>query len=118
MLNPYRSVTVLVSARWAGDSEHPSLGLRVVGDGRLFFRPEWTEVTVELPDREDPATVPITASFWGDSPDLRSPELANFLKRHRLEDWPTGHPPHFNLEPLGEGRFRLEFLTESGVIGR
>ena len=44
--------------------------------------------------------------------------IDHFLRRHRLEEWPSGHPPHFNLEPLGEGRFRLEFLTESGVIGR
>ena len=100
---------MLVSARWAGDPEHPSLGLRVLGDGRLFFRPEWTEVTVELPDREDAVSVPITASFWSESPDLRSPDL---------EEWPSGHPPHFNLEPLGDGRFRLEFLPESGVINR
>ena len=43
---------------------HSTYGLRVVeANVSLYFRPEWENVTVYLPDESDPAIIPLTASF-------------------------------------------------------
>ena len=56
---------------------HSTYGLRVLeANVSLFFRPEWDTVTVYLPDDADPAIIPLTASFWEGSPELRSPQRA------------------------------------------
>ncbi len=86
-------------------------GLRVPEEDRsIWFRPEWRWVTVWLPGEHWPAAVPLTESFWHESPELRSPRIRAFLVREGLETWPTGHPPHFELEPLGGGGFRLRWI--------
>ena len=59
---------------------HSTYGLRVLeGNVSLYFRPEWETVTVYLPDDKDPVILPLTASFWEGSPELRSPRIKSFF---------------------------------------
>ncbi len=105
MLDPEMIVTA-----WRGGRGYV-YGLRVLGNGRwLYFRQEWSEITLIFPDDPEPATIPISPSFWERSPELRSPHIKAFLFRNGLDSWPKHHPPHFQLEPLGGGRFRLGWL--------
>ena len=91
---------------------HSTYGLRVLeGQVSLYFRPEWESVTVYLPDTSDPIIVPLTASFWEGSPELRSPAIRDFLRRNGLAAWEKHQPPNFELVPLGEGVFRLEWIS-------
>ena len=91
---------------------HSTYGLRVLeGNVSLFFRPEWESVTVYLPDTSDPIIVPITASFWEGSPELRSPMIKDFFRRNGIAPWEKNQPPNFELVPLGEGVFRLEWIS-------
>ena len=91
---------------------HSTYGLRVVeANVSLYFRPEWETVTVYLPDEADPVIVPLTASFWEGSPELRSPRIKTFFIRYGLAPWEKKQPPNLELVPLGEGVFRLEWIT-------
>jgi hypothetical protein len=100
---------MIVSAWYDG---HSTYGVRILGrEVSLWFRPEWAEVSLHLPDRVDAIPVPLTESFWHGSPELRSPSIKEFLVRHELADWPKNQPPQFELEPLGGGSFRLKWLT-------
>ncbi|MCU0235195.1 MAG: hypothetical protein MUE90_14335 [Thermoanaerobaculales bacterium] len=100
---------MIVSAWYDG---HGSYGFRVlVADVSLYFRPEWTTVTVYLPDEPDPVQVALTASFWQGSPELRSPRIKTFFLRNDLAPWEKKRPPCFELIPLGEGVFRIEWIV-------
>jgi hypothetical protein len=100
--------TMIVSAWHDGGS---SFGLRVQEDNvSLYFRPEWIEVTLHLPGQIRPIRVPLTESFWSSAPELRSPGIRHFFERHGLVPWEKKRPPHFELEPLGGGSFRLHWL--------
>lgn len=68
-----------------------------------------------FPDSPNPATVRITPSFWRSCPELRGKAIRSFLRRNGLIPWPRDHPPHFELEPLGQGRFRLQWLEHRPV---
>ncbi len=86
-------------------------GLRVREEDRsIWFRPGWRWVTVWLDRGPWPAAIPVTESFWEESPELRSRRLKGFLERLGLERWEAGKPPHFQLEPLGGGAFRLRWI--------
>ena len=94
---------------------HGTYGLRVNGDAAmLWFRPEWRWITLHLPGEPTPACVPITPSFWEGSPELRSPRVRRFFEGHSVVPWPRNRPPHFELEPLGGGVFRLRWLGKTG----
>lgn len=86
-------------------------GLRVLeGDVSLYFRPEWDSITLSLPEDPEPLTICLTSSFWTSSPELRSPRIRAFFERHGVVPWEKNQPPHFELEPLGDGAFRLKWL--------
>jgi len=90
---------------------HSTYGIRILeADVSLYFRPEWETVSVYLPQEREPVVIPLTASFWEGSPELRSPGIKRFLRRHALTDWEKKQPPKFELVPLGEGVFRLEWI--------
>jgi len=98
---------------------HGSYGLRIGGENLgLWFRPEWRWVTVFLPDEDGPASIPLTESFWNTSPELRSQRIKLFLTRHNLIPWEKNNPPHFELEPLGGGAFRLNWLAKKPALER
>ena len=99
---------MIVSAWFDG---HSTYGVRVLErDLSLWFRPEWDAITLRLPDLPDPIKVVLTDSFWHGSPELRSPHLRDFFRRHDLGQWPRHEPPRFELEPLGGGHFELKWL--------
>ncbi len=99
---------MIVSASYDG---HGTYGLRVLGEGRgLWFRPEWRWVTLLLPGDPRPACLRVAPGFWGSSPELRSARVRTFLEREGMLRWPPDHPPHFELEPLGGGVFRLGWI--------
>ncbi len=99
---------MIVSAWYDG---HSTYGVRILEEEvSLWFRPEWEAVRLYLPDRTDPVEVPLTESFWHGSPELRSPQVKEFLLRHDLAEWPRKQPPRFELEAVGGGIFRLKWL--------
>jgi hypothetical protein len=103
---------MIVSAWYDG---HSTYGVRILDrEVSLWFRPEWTRVILELPDRSEPVDVPLTESFWHGSPELRSPHIRDFLLRNELANWPTKQPPRFELEAVGGGVFRLKWLQKVG----
>jgi len=103
---------MIVSASHDG---HGGFGLRVQEDNvSLYFRPEWAEVTLHLPGEATPVAVTLSSSFWGTAPELRSSRIRSFLDRHGLIPWEKNRPPHFELEPLGGGAFRLHWLEKVG----
>ncbi len=86
-------------------------GLRILGNGRwLYFRREWTSVRVFLPGEDEPVEITLSEGFWERSPQLRSPRFRAFFRRNGLLPWARHRPPHFQLEPLGGGRFRVQWL--------
>ena len=94
-------------------------GLRIREEDRaVWFRPSWRWVTVWLDRGPWPAAFGITESFWTDCPELRSPRLKGFLVRLGLDRWEPGDPPHFHLEPLGGGAFRLVWIEHRRVQPR
>jgi hypothetical protein len=100
---------MIVSA-WYGGGGY---GLRILeSEVSLYFRPEWTEVTVKLPDEPEPVTINLTESFWSSAPELRSSRIKAFFERHDLIPWEKQKPPHFELEPLGGAAFRLNWLEK------
>ncbi len=98
---------------------HGSYGLRVQeANVSLYFRPEWSTVSVYLPDQTEPVVVPLTESFWRGSPELRSPLIKKFFLRNGLIPWEKNQPPNLELVPLGEGVFRVEWIVQpSGQPG-
>jgi hypothetical protein len=99
---------MIVTAWYDG---HSTYGLRILGgEVGLWFRPEWRWVTLHLPREASPASITLTEGFWGASPVLRSPRIRRFLEHHSLVPWDKNRPPHFELEPLGGGVFRLKWL--------
>jgi len=91
---------------------HGSYGLRIVeAKVSLWFRPEWKSVTVHLPDQTEPVSVPLSASFWQGSPELRSSRIKAFFNRNGLIPWEKQSPPHFQFTPEGDGVFRLEWIV-------
>jgi hypothetical protein len=91
---------------------HSTYGLRVLeADVSLNFRPEWDTVSVYLPDEKEAVVIPLTASFWEGSPELRSPRIKSFFVRYELARWEKKQPPKFELVPLGEGVFRLDWIV-------
>ena len=90
---------------------HGTYGLRVLGAREgLWFRPEWSWVTVELPDDPRPACLSVGEGFWRETPVLRSARLREFFDRNGLLPWDRDRPPHFELVPLGAGMFSLKWL--------
>lgn len=101
---------MIVSAWYDG---HGSYGLRVLeADVSLYFRPEWSTVSIYLPHESEAAVVPLTPSFWQGSPELRSARIKAFFQRHDLAPWEKNRPPYFELIPLGEGVFRVDWIVK------
>jgi hypothetical protein len=88
-------------------------GFRVLeADISLYFRPEWDSIMLHLPDENNPVRIPLTSSFWTSAPELRSLRIRSFFERYGVVPWVKKRPPHFELVPLGEGAFRLNWLDK------
>jgi len=100
----------MIASAWRG-GRGSVYGLRILGNGRwLYFRREWTSVRVFLPGEDEPVEITLSEGFWERSPQLRSPRFRAFFRRNGLLPWARHRPPHFQLEPLGGGRFRVQWL--------
>jgi hypothetical protein len=71
-----------------------------------FFNPSWKHIEVEIDGALH--TFQLTSRFWTTCPEFRSSVIKEWLRHHHVLSWPKGSPPQFNLERIGEGRFRLE----------
>jgi len=74
-----------------------------------YFRKRWTSVALEL-DNGDVVDVRLSPSFWRKCPELRGVRIGKWMLDYGLAPWPRGKPPRFQLEPIGNRRFRLSRL--------
>jgi hypothetical protein len=95
-----------VSAWSSGGSTY---GIRVGTANRdRYFDPNWTAIEVEI--EGEVHRFAVTPAFWKQCPEFRDSGgtvIRDWLQRHGTLDWPSGHPPQFQLLPLGGQRFRL-----------
>ncbi len=72
------------------------------------FNPSWNEIEVEIDGEKH--RFKITPGFWRKCPEFRDSRdkvIRNWLQKYHTLKWPKGQPPHFQLLPLGNTRFRL-----------
>jgi hypothetical protein len=94
------------ASAWKNGGE--TYGIRVThADRNAYFRPEWTEIHVEI-DREW-HRFPVTPSFWRKCSEFRDQGrvIRDWLQRQFGLPWARGNPPQVELTPLGDNRFRL-----------
>lgn len=93
----------------AWSSSRGTFGIRVgIKNRDRHFKRSWTEIEVEIDGHS--YRFSLTPGFWNKCPEFRDSGTAvirEWLQRHHTLKWPTGHPPRFQLFPLGGGRFRL-----------
>lgn len=99
------------ASAWRGGSrDNPIYGIRVGRPNRdAYFMRSWTSIEVEMGGQWE--TFTLTPGFWNQCTEFRdsgTPKIRRWLECHFTTDWPKGHPPQFELVPVGEGRFRLE----------
>lgn len=73
------------------------------------FQRTWPSVIVETENGEVLDIVP-SSSFWSNCPELRRKEIGRWMVEQGLALWPKGKPPKFQLEPIGDRRFRSSRL--------
>jgi hypothetical protein len=82
-------------------------GIRVGKKNRDgFFNPSWQSIEVEIDGELHEFR--LTSRFWGTCPEFRGSVIKEWLRRNYGLPWPKDRPPHFNLEVIGERRFRLK----------
>lgn len=87
-------------------------GLRLsTADRDRYFRPEWRNVAVLLPDWTVPVTVELSPSFWRRCSELRHRDIGRWLYANGYVPWPKGKPPSFVLEPVGNRQFQISVKT-------
>lgn len=86
-----------------------TFGIRVGMSNRdKHFLRSWTRIEVEIDGQV--CEFKLTPGFWNKCPEFRdsgSTVIRDWLQRQHMTKWPSGRPPRFQLEPLGDGRFRL-----------
>jgi hypothetical protein len=81
-------------------------GIRVGTRNRSeFFDTGWAEVEIEMDGEVH--RLPLSGGFWRNCPEIRSPALREWLRRHHTLEWPKNKPPRMELIPLGGNRFQL-----------
>lgn len=87
---------------WAGTGKK-QLGIRVGAVNReRYFSKSSSQVTVEIDGQV--RHFDLSPGFWKDCPEFREGRdghISAWLCKHRLFEWPKGHPPSVVLEPLG-----------------
>lgn len=93
---------MIVSAWYGG-----TYGIRVgIDNARRFFDKSWAHIEVEIEGVF--YRFNLSQTFWSTCPEFRGGPIPNWLKSQGLVPWPRGNPPKFELNPLGNNRFRLE----------
>ena len=89
-----------------------SYGLTVhKSDRDDYFNRSWSVVYLELPGIARPLEVNIgKGSFWKKCPHLINTKIREWLSEHEYIPWERGQPPKFQLEQVGERRFKLSTM--------
>ena len=88
-------------------------GLKVNAQDRdRYFNRSWKTVTLELVGESKEVTVNIDKpSFWGiPCRELISKNIGKWLIKNGRAPWPKGHPPRMRMEPMGDNRFKVDFI--------
>lgn len=95
-----------VSAWFGGPGTY---GIRIGEPNRdKYFDHEWKTIQVDIDGCFH--EFKLTPGFWNRCPEFRDSGgtiIRDWLHSHRTLDWPKGHPPKFELLPIGCGRFRV-----------
>ena len=83
----------------------PTYGIRVGKANRDRYFRSLSSVRVEID--KSIFEFPLAPSFWRNCPEFRSRGFGGWLRENGLAPWRKGHPPAFELIPLGGNRFRL-----------
>jgi hypothetical protein len=75
-------------------------------DRDRYFQRNWGSVEVVLDDGEV-VDVSLSEKFWTACPELRSSAIGRWMLNQGAIPWAKGKPPEFDLEPIGDRRFRL-----------
>jgi len=102
-----------VKAWKSGTFEKPSTayGIRIGKENRQrYFQQGWTSITIEI---EDGAVIEalLTPGFWRECPEVRHPAFLDWFNSNDLIRWFAGRPPIFELKPVSEKRFKLEYAA-------
>ena len=82
-------------------------GVRIrYNDRDRYFQRNWDSVEVVLDDGEV-VNVSLSETFWTTCPELRSSVIGRWMINQGVIPWAKGKPPEFDLEPIGDRRFRL-----------
>ncbi|GLI45436.1 hypothetical protein [Methanoculleus bourgensis] len=82
-------------------------GVRIPYDDRdRYFQRSWGSVEVVL-DNGGVVDVSLPEKFWTTCPELKSAVIGRWMLKQRVIPWAKGKPPEFDLEPIGDRRFRL-----------
>lgn len=82
-------------------------GVRIPYDDRDRHLPrDWGSVEVVL-DNGEVVDVSLSEKFWATCPELRSAAIGRWMLNQGVIPWPKGKPPGFDLELIGDRRFRL-----------
>ena len=81
-------------------------GIRIShADRDRFFDRSWSSVTLET--ESGPLEASLSPSFWRNCSELRGKQIVQWLRGKGFAPWPRGNPPHFDLQPLSAGQFKL-----------
>jgi len=106
----YRECVMLVSG-WSnstpGNHTGAGYGVRISYDDRdRYFQRDWNSVEVAL-DNGEVAEVSLSEKFWTTGPELKSSAIGRWMLDRGIIPRAKGRPPQFDLEPIGDRRFRL-----------
>jgi len=75
-------------------------------DRDRYFQRNWGSVEVVL-DSGKAVDISLSEKFWTTCPELRSAVIGRWMLNQGVIPWPKGKLPEFDLEPVGDRRFRL-----------
>jgi hypothetical protein len=87
-------------------------GLVVSADDRnRYFQRTWRTVLIELPGRKNEIVAEANVnkeSFWGPQcRELITKDIGQWMLSEGHAPWPSSDPPKFEVEAIGERRFRV-----------
>lgn len=99
----------------AQDSPNAYYGIRISKSDRdKFMSATSSVIRIEIDGTLVVKQLP--ASFWNRCTEIRHPSITKFMKQRGLIPWPTGMPPKFKLDPVGENTFRLNIANSRSMF--
>jgi hypothetical protein len=90
-------------------------GLKFVARDRdKYFDDSWTEIVLALDGGGD-VVIPLGASFWRSSTELRSADIGKWLLHNEVAPWPKGGPPGVIVTPDVDNRFTARILRRRNL---